>query len=526
MTIVTLAELFDQNQPIVEQRHLPVRRDLRRWIDRAIITGLLLVVGAVTGWGLRLFPALNGDEGIYTEQARAVLHGALSPYTYTYDHPFLGWVQLSALAELAQQLHLGGSLSIVNTRFVMVAIQLVNTVLVYGIARRLDMRRVFAVAAVLLFALSPLTVDLTRQVYLDNIAMPWVLTAFFLMLNRGRNQWVFGAAGAAFAVGVLSKETVLLFAPALAYLLYQRTERHLRVMAGTVTAAIFTFTLFIYPLFALLRGELLPGAGHVSLWTNGIVYQLANRSGSGAVWIAGSAKQQLLQGWLFFDRVLIIGGLVAMVLTLFARSLRWVGVALLLAILPIVKPGGYLPAMYVVCMLPFAALAIAGSADRLCTVVWRSKRPWLRRALVLTLLPAILAGTGLAGEAYATGTHRVNGVDALAVGMATRDYLVSHVTTADNVLTDDAFIVDLNRHGLVDPWLQVVSYYKYDLDPTARKKLPNDWRDFTYIVYTPQMRADIKSSGLPFTATAVDHSLPIVTFGDGAARIEIRKVLK
>lgn len=524
MTTVTLNELLDQS--VVRQRRVPVRRDAHAWIDRGIVLALLLTVGAVTGWGLGLFPALNGDEGIYIQQARAVLHGALSPYTYTYDHPFLGWVQLSALAALAQHLHLGGSLSIVNTRFVMVGIQLVNTALVYGIARRLDMRRVFAVAAVLLFTLSPLTINLARQVYLDNIAMPWVLLAFFLMLNRGRNQWVFAASGAAFAVGVLSKETVLLFAPALAYLLYQRTERHLRLMAGTVAGAVFTFTMLIYPLFALLRGELLPGAGHVSLWTNGVVYQLANRSGSGAVWTAGAAKQQLLQTWLSFDKVLIVGGLVAMVLTLCTRSLRWVGLALLVASVPIVKPSGYLPSMYMICLLPFAALAMTGLADRGWTAVRRSKRPWLRRALVLVLLPATLAGTGFAGQAYAAGQHRVNSVDALAAGNATRDYLVAHVTPTDDVLTDDAFIVDLNRHGLTDPWLQVVSYYKYDLDPTARRKLPHDWLDFSYVVYTPQMRADIKTLGLPFTEAAVAHSLSVATFGSGEERIEVRKVLK
>lgn len=505
-------------------RRVRVRRGGR--CDALIVAALLVVVVGVTGWGLRLYPALSGDEGIYIEQARAILHGRLSPYTYTYDHPFLGWAQLSGLAWVAQRLRLGGSLSVVDVRVVMVLLQACNTVLVYGIARRLDMQRAFAAGAVLLFALSPLTVDLTRQVYLDNIAMPWLLLSFYLMLDRARRQWVFACAGAAFAVAVLSKETVVLFAPALAYLLLQRTSKKLRVMAGTVTAAMFTVLVSIYPLFALLRGELFPGRKHVSLWTNGIVYQLASRKGSGAVWTPGSAKEQLLRDWLSFDRVLIIGGLVAMVMILADRSRRWLGLALALAILPIVKPGGYLPSMYVVCTLPFAALAIAALVDRAWMARTQTKRAWLRLLVAQVTLAISGFGVGFIAPAYATGDKLANTADALTVSVRTRDFLASHVKVTDTVLTDDVFIVDLNRVGLTDPWNQVVSYYKYDLDPTARKKLPRGYRDLTYVVVTPQMRADIKSAGLHYTQDAVLHSIVVAVYGQGDSRIEVRKVAR
>ena len=47
--------------------------------------------------------------------------------------------------------------------------------LLYALARRLGVRRGFAAAAVVLFALSPLAVSVVRQVYLDNFATPWIL---------------------------------------------------------------------------------------------------------------------------------------------------------------------------------------------------------------------------------------------------------------------------------------------------------------------------------------------------------------
>ncbi len=477
----------------------------------------MLIVAAVTGAGLTRFPSLNGDEGIYTQQARAVLHGSLSPYTYTYDHPFLGWVQLSVFAGVAQALHLGGALSVVNTRFVMLALQLVNVGLVYGIARRIGLQWMVATLGVLLFALSPLTIDLTRQVYLDNIAMPWVLLAFYLMLNRGRNQWTYACAGAVFAVGVLSKETVVLLLPALACLLYRQVGSALRLMVVTLTGAMFAVLVMAYPLFALLRGELLPGAGHVSLWTNGIMYQLASRAGSGAIWTATSNKRQLLAGWLSFDHFLLAAGLIAAVLTVLDRKFRWLTVAVLMTALPILKPGGYLPAMYVVIALPFLALSIAAALGS----AWAKVQPSNLGKWVVAIVGTLMVVT--AGPSYAQGHSKVT-ADTIGPAAGALHFLLTHVSSADTVLTDDSFIVDLNRHGLIDPWHGAVSYYKYDLDPSARKQLPHGYQDLTLIVDTPQMRNDIVSENLQYTGTAVGHSYVIASFGDGDARIEIRKL--
>ena len=44
-------------------------------------------------------PAATDDEGTYLAQAWAVQHGqGLAHYTYWYDHPPLGWIQLAGLS--------------------------------------------------------------------------------------------------------------------------------------------------------------------------------------------------------------------------------------------------------------------------------------------------------------------------------------------------------------------------------------------------------------------------------------------
>ena len=215
-------------------------------------------------------------------------------------------------------------------------------------------------------AASPLTVDYSRQVYLDNMALPWVLGSLLLALDVQRRQWHYIAAGACFAVAVLSKETTLLLFPVVLDVIYQRTAAQLRTMALVSAASAGLLLMGIY-LFAALRNELVPGRGHVSLWTQGIAYQLFNRQGSGAVWQTGSPRSALLSGWLGHDRVLIVGGLAAACILVFVRNLRPIALAIAIGALIVLKPGGWLPSMYVIVSLPFLALAIVACAERRST---------------------------------------------------------------------------------------------------------------------------------------------------------------
>ena len=104
------------------------------------------------------YPRFYEDEGIYVSQAWAVdnLH-ELAPYAYWYDHPPLGWILLAVWAKLVPTF--GASLySIAAARTFILAILITSAGLLYLVARRLGLRRVFAAFAVLLFGLSPLVV--------------------------------------------------------------------------------------------------------------------------------------------------------------------------------------------------------------------------------------------------------------------------------------------------------------------------------------------------------------------------------
>ena len=156
-----------------------------------------------------------------------------------------------------------------------------------------ELRPATAGITVALFGLSPLAVYYHRMVSLDNIGTLWLLAAMVAATSRRRNLGAAFWAGVFSAVAVLSKETIAILLPVVFWLLWQQSHPltrkwHLAVYSVTVTL----ITAF-YPLFAVLRGELFPGGGHVSLlWA--VWWQLFGRAGSGFLLSNGTAANGLL----------------------------------------------------------------------------------------------------------------------------------------------------------------------------------------------------------------------------------------
>src|SRR5215470_9704341 len=67
-----------------------------------VLLWALIALGALThGYHLFVYPLYITDEGIYMEQAWAVLReGRLSPYTYFYDHAPAGWIVIAGWVSL------------------------------------------------------------------------------------------------------------------------------------------------------------------------------------------------------------------------------------------------------------------------------------------------------------------------------------------------------------------------------------------------------------------------------------------
>ncbi|MFD9414091.1 ArnT family glycosyltransferase [Streptomyces goshikiensis] len=500
--------------------------------DLLLCGALLLAILLVQGWNITGFPTLSDDEGTYLAQAWAVQQGdGLAHYTYWYDHPPLGWIQLAGLTYLPS-LFVPESMTVAPMRFSMLAVSAASAVLIYVLARRLWLPRWAAGLAMALFGLSPLSVVLQREIFLDNLAVMWMLLAFCCAASPSRHLWHLFASGLAAATAVLTKETMLVVLPALLVTMWRHSHRDTRKFAvtGAVTACVLIG--LSYPLYALLNNELLPGAGHVSL-IDGITYQMS-RPGSGFILTPGTGSHGVFTSWLYYDTVLPLGGLAGAVLLLAAH--RWsvtgralAGPALAAVILALVamRPSGYLPAMYVIQALPFLALVLAGGAAGVTHAVLRRRRgPGESRVLVTgrrALIGVLAASAALyVLPRWYEGDRTALTADANAPYRQAAAWLGSEVDDPAHtrVLVDDALWLDAVHHGF-EPGPGAIWFYKADLDPAVTRTLPHGWRDIDYVVSSPTVRRD--AADLPTVRAALEHSTVVAVFGAGEDRIEIRR---
>jgi hypothetical protein len=193
-----------------------------------VVAVLLVIVGLATAWNLEGFPGrVDDDEGTYVSQAWAILYEhTLTHYSYWYDHPPLGWIQIAAFAWVTDGFNRVADAIYVGREF-MWCLTLAGCVLVYALCRRLGLRRATSAIAVLLFGLSPLAQYFHRMVSLDNPETVWVLAAL-VAATSAKGGWKAALrTGICAAFAVLSKETAILFLPIIAWVLWQ----HLRTTA-------------------------------------------------------------------------------------------------------------------------------------------------------------------------------------------------------------------------------------------------------------------------------------------------------
>jgi 4-amino-4-deoxy-L-arabinose transferase-like glycosyltransferase len=488
---------------------------LEAWVraHRTVLLSLgipLALVIAATAWNLQGWPGrVDEDEGTYVAEAWAMIsEHHLAPYTYWYDHPPLGWAQLAGYSWLTDGFARYASSIEVGREF-MLLVTIASSVLIYVLARRLRFRPATAGITVALFGLSPLAVYYHRMVSLDNIGTLWLLAAMVAATSRRRSLGAAFWAGMFSAVAVLSKETIAILLPVVLWLIWQQSHQRTRTWHLAVYSVTVGLLTAFYPLFAVLRGELFPGSGHVSLlWA--VWWQLFGRTGSGFLLSNGTAANGLLTLWLGTDRWLLFGGMAATLPGLFTRRLRPLAFGLLLQT-AMALTGGYLPYFYVTAMIPFAALLIGGVADTLWNPVRSELLEWARRMAAIT---AGIAAVLFVVPQWGGALVRQAGENGATSALRATAWVEAHVPKKDVVVVDDYLWLDLKRAGMNPLWEQ-----KMASDAESQGVLSDGWRSVNYVVVTGQIIGTLAT--LPILQQAISHSVPVARFGDG---IVVRRV--
>ena len=519
MTIIEKEATGSPTEPQADTAAAQRPGRIRAWLRMPDNTTMLIVFAAalaIGAWNVNGAPMYQDDEGTYVAQAVAVQNGGLAPYTYWYDHPPFGWIQLAVMALIPQALGLGGGSDLAAMRYVSAFLFAVSATLVFLVARRMFVRAPFAVLAAVIFVCSPLSLTLGRQVFLDTVGVPWILFAFYLALSPRVAMWHHVGAGISFAIGVLSKLTLAAFGPALLLAMLDRTRWRSRGFSIMGFVGVGGLVILLFPLMAALRGELIAGEGHVSL-QDGLAYQFLSRSGSGWIWEIGSARNDLLQSWLYLDGYLIVAGFIAAAVCAFTRRTRWIPVAILCFALPVFIGQGYLPAMYIVSGLPFFALAIGSGLH----IVWRLLRTTLRTHLPkLSRGGSILAAAVIGSAVVLIPLEQwvTRGFPLLASSDENEDWRSTLAWVTDNVPRDEVIVVpyslwqDVSKEGWDDPW-QAIVVEKVDLDTQFELEHPGGVDEIDWVVEGPTVAPNVEYLDLDTIRTAIEDSHVVAEFG-------------
>jgi 4-amino-4-deoxy-L-arabinose transferase-like glycosyltransferase len=503
---------------------------------------VLIVTFISHAYHMFFYPLYLGDEGIYMEQAWVVLKGAgLTPYTYTYDHAPAGWILIAAWLRLLPRGIAQWGMAENSGRVLMLLLALASTFLLYRLARRLSGSDGAATLASLVFALSPLSLYYGRMVLLDNIMVFWLLLAFELAAD-GRGLFALIGSGSTFGIAMLTKENAVFFLPVLAYALYAASRRHAFYRFGVAGwLYIFLGLISLYPLYALLKGELFPGASHVSLWTNGILWQLGRTTSHGSILNLahsppGGFWYYYRTAWADKDPIILVAGTAATIVNLLIglrrpdlRQPLVLAAALAIAYALYIVRGAVLLEFYIVPLLPFLALNIALAAHTLT-------RAWPRAfgSAVLIAAAAVLA------VVFTQVEHR--GRDAFAVQQTflqadQLSYVRQHIPTGAIIMSDDDVWADLHSgdNGQYPVYPRDFPYTKVADDPavngfnTSRATpIDQDWRNIQYVVASNKMwgplRATPSNVSQNLAQEAYRHSVVIWSEKLGGVLVQVCKV--
>lgn len=512
--------------PVRALEDLPAKRSQQRVWNRwrrihgrgsLFLLPTLLLAGVVQAWNMAGSPQRIDDEGTYVAQAWAITSlGELAHYTYWYDHPPLGWIQLAGYAQLTGAFERWET-AVMAGREAVLVFTIISTGLLWLLGRKLGFSRALATGAALLFALSPLALQFHRTVYLDNIATPWLLGALILAMSRKHQLAGFAGAAVVFGVAVLTKETFLLALPLVAFVMYRSgwpaTRRYTLSVATTVLALVG----FGYILFAAVKGELVPGPDRVSL-VDGIAFQLASRASSGSVADPDSLINRIFAMWWQLDPVFITAGITASLIGLFIKRLRPYAALVLALVAFMFRPNSYLPMPYIIMLLPFAALLVAG------VMGWTFSK--LRQGSVFSRagaaagVAALAVAVVTAAPLWAVQLHGFVLADLDEPTAQAQDWVEENMSRSHRLIVDDAMWVDLVRSGFERN--NIIWYYKMDTDAEVRKASPRGWRDSDYIITTDAMRTFPQQ--LPQVNEALTNSEIVASFGTGPQKVDIRRI--
>ncbi|HEX2915950.1 MAG TPA: glycosyl hydrolase family 8 [Chloroflexia bacterium] len=482
--------------------------------ETTLVIALVVFGALVHSLNMFNYPAFTykDDEGIYTSQAWSVLQlHKVTPYTYTFDHTPLGWIQYAVWTGLTGGFYAFGT-PINSGRVLMLLLHLLMIPMLYQLARKLGGNIWMAVLATFLFSISPLAIFYQRLVLLDNIMLFWVLLSLNLLLDgKGRLSRLF-LSGVCFGLGLLSKETAIFLLPVVLYLAWRQRWHHHGRFGFTAWVVPAAMVVSLYPLYALFKGELLPASQNARFYLGGnpvngvsLVDGLRWQStrGDGGIFNLDNEFWKLISSdWMVRDGWLFAGGVIAtMVNILRGLRNRLVLVTGLLGLLPLIylARGGVVFSYYIVFAIPFFCLNLAVLLSPLFNRL-PGTVAWILTAITMLVC---LAGYTLGGTLPPLFTENPSEPGNSAVA-----WIKQNIDPNSKIVIRDDMWTELHQAQRSGPVFQNAhSHWKVGADPAIRLDVFNDdWHNVDYLVMSGGLEGAFAVTNNTVALDALTHA--------------------
>jgi hypothetical protein len=181
------------------------------------------------------------------------------------------------------------------------------------------------------------------------------------------------------------------------------------------------------------------------------------------------------------------------------------------------RPDSYLPIPFVIVLLPFLAILVAGVGA--AAVAGIRESTGVRRGVSVVLGLGLAAAITAAAPAWSAGLNRLATSTEDRPSVEAQQWVEANIPRDNRLIVDDIMWVDLVQAGFDRS--NVIWHYKLDTDEEVAQQSPGGWRDSDYVVTTDSMRA---SEDLPQVQQAIDNSEVVASFGQGPELVEVRKI--
>jgi 4-amino-4-deoxy-L-arabinose transferase-like glycosyltransferase len=505
-------------------------------LELFLLTLLLTIKLLTFGYNIEHFPYFENDEAFYLSQAWSIIHRSdLGPYTYWYDHTPAGAIQLAVWLTIVGDIF-KFDFSILPGRYFMLSLQLLNSVLIYLIIKKVTNSRFFAFLALTLYILSPLTIYLGRRVLLDSIMTFWLILTTYLLVSYRNNLLPLLASAITLAICTLSKENgIIFFVPTYLYLIFNTNQVHRRIVL-LLWPIIFFSIISLYPLYALLRSELFPSdffhhstsTQHVSL-IGTLQFHLGRDGGSIFDPSNSHFWQHFHKIWFTNEPFTLLFGTIATLCNLFLlfRSrYSFLLSTFSLIMIAFLMRGGIVLDFYILPLLPLLILNISYFA----WYIYDSASILLRHQkysfITLTLPIAIVS---IWTFQFISNIHSIKDEplslyrsDQTSLQLAAVNWIKQNIPTDKFIAMDNYAFLEMRFQKPIYPnahW-----YIKIDNDPAISETiLKNNYQNIDYVVYSPQIQTDLQSGeqNLTMLHQALQNSVLVRSFKADHHFIEI-----